>query len=292
MSQEVVEAQKKGRTKVMIGALAAALVGAGVGFAVGSGYERGRTADLALGGAKDLAKEVDEATAKGEQLADVLQSAGSKLSDGKYPEEEVRRLGELRVPFEGANLAGKGIGRFRSDVVTMLIDYTAKAEAANDQKDRIQRLLGGSRKAIEDFLSQKETPKVRWSVFVGYGPNGPWASMQPLPTPFLVKSDEQKDGKKYEWPEEFTIKDGGKDVKLERWTKGNPIDSPPKLIPVDPESQSLVCPADTIFKIGREVQVLEDVLRGKKNAAGDRESGLLDLGAALIEKLKQIGAPS
>jgi hypothetical protein len=33
-------------------------------------------------------------------------------------------------------------------------------------------------------------------------------------------------------------------------------------------------------------------LRGKKNAGGDRESGLLDLGAALVEKLKQIGAPS
>lgn len=292
MSQEVVEAQKKGRSRMIGFAMAAAVVGGGVGFAIGSGYERGKAADLALGGAKDLAKEVDEATAQGEQLADVLASAGQKLSDGKYPEEEVRRLGELRVPFEGANLAGKGIGRFRADVVTMLVDYTSKAEATNEQKDRVQRLLSGSRKAIEDFLSQKEAPKVRWSVFVGYGPNGPWASMQPLPTPFLVKSDEKKDGKKYEWPSEFTIKEGGKDVKLKRWSSGNPIASPPELIPVDPDSQSLVCPADTIFKIAREVQSLEGVLRGEKNAAGDREAGLLDLGTSLVEKLKQIGAPS
>ncbi|MBN1609878.1 MAG: hypothetical protein JW940_24820 [Polyangiaceae bacterium] len=294
MSQEVVDAQKKGRSKVIAGAFAAALVGSVMGFAVGGGCERDRTAKLALTGAHDLAKEVEEATAQAEQLADTLRSAGSTLSDGKFPEEEVRKLGGLRIPFEGANLANKGMGRFSGQLVTMLIDFTAKSEAANDQKDRVQRLLGGSRKAIEELLSQAKNPKIRWSVFVGYGPSGPWASMQPLPEPFLVKSDEKKDGKAYSWPAEFTIKDAGKDVKLNRYTKGNPIASPPELIPVDPESQALVCPVDTMMKLAREVQALQTVLRGQKAAqpGEEEQTGLIDAGTALVEKLKQVGQPS
>jgi hypothetical protein len=294
MSQEVVDAQKKGRSKVIMGAFAAALVGAVIGFAVGSGSERGKTADLALTGAKDLAKEISDATAQAETLADTLQKAGTQLSDGKYPEEEVRKLGELRIPFEGANLAGKGIGRFSGQLVTMLIDFTAKSEAANDQKDRVQRLLGGSRKAIEDMLSQAKEPKIRWSVFLGFGPSGPWASMQPLPEPFLVKSDAKKDGKAYSWPDTFTVKDEGKDVKLNRYTKGNPIASPPELIPVDPDSQTLVCPVDTMTKLSREVQALTTVLRGQKAAqpGEEEQTGLIDAGNALVEKLKQVGQPS
>jgi hypothetical protein len=293
MSQEVVDAQKKGRSKVIMGALAAAVVGSIIGFTIGSGFERGKTADLALSGAKDLAKEVNDATAQAEQLADALQSAGAKLSDGQYPEDEVRKLGGLRIPFEGANLAGKGIGRLSGQVVTMLIEFASKSEAANDQKDRLQRLLGGSRKAIEEILSQAKDPKVRWSVFVGYGPSGPWASMQPLPEPFLVKSDEKKDGKAYSWPTEFTIKDAGKDVKLNRYTKGNPIASPPELIPVDPESQTLVCPIDTMVKLAREVQGLQTSLRGQKAAqpGEEEQTGLIDMGNAVVEKLKLIGQP-
>jgi hypothetical protein len=293
MSQEVVDAQKKGRSKVIMGAAAAAAVGALIGFAIGSGFEKSKTADIALTGAKDLAKEISDATAQAEELADTLQKAGSKLSDGQYPEDEVRKLGGLRVPFEGANLAGKGIGRLSGQVVTMLIEFTAKAEEANDHKDGLQRLLGGSRKAIEEILSQAKEPKVRWSVFVGYGPSGPWASMQPLPEPFLVKSDEKKDGKAYSWPTEFTIKDEGKDVKLSRYTKGNPIASPPELIPVDPESQTLVCPIDTMVRLAREVQALQGSLRGKKavQPGEEEQTGLIDMGNAVVEKLKQIGQP-
>jgi hypothetical protein len=291
MSQEVVEAQKKGRSKIIMGALAAALVGIVVGFAIGSGHEKSKVADVALGGAKELATKVDDATAKAEQLAEVLSSARQKIVSGKYPDDEVSKLGGLRVPFEGADLTGKGIGRFKANLVNLLLRYTAKVDAANEQKDRVQRVLGGSKKAIEEFLSQKETPKVRWGVFVGYGPHGPWGTMQPLPEPFLVKSDKKKDGKKYDWPDEFTIKEGKKEHKLKRYKKGKPIGDDPLLIPIDPESQGQVCPADTLFKIARELSKLETLLRGEKTAGGDREDGIVDLGSSIVQELKKIGQP-
>ena len=112
MSEEVVAAQRKGRAKIAVLAVATAIVGGLVGYAVGSGVERGKGAEKAIAGAEDLAKEIDDTNAKIEELAEVLKSAREKLSSNKYPEEEVSKLGGIDIPFSGANLTGKGIGRF------------------------------------------------------------------------------------------------------------------------------------------------------------------------------------
>src|SRR5690606_31255873 len=64
MSEEVVEAQRKGRGKVMALAAATALVGGVIGYAFGGGAERGRRHETALQGAAMLAEEVDKANAE------------------------------------------------------------------------------------------------------------------------------------------------------------------------------------------------------------------------------------
>lgn len=289
MSEEVVQAQKRSRGKFIGAALVAAVIAGGVGFAVGGANERSGTADVALQGAQDLAKEVDEANGVADQIAEVLGSAQKKLSNSEYPEEEVSKLGGLRIPFEGVNLTGKGIGRFKGSVVTMLISYTSAVEAANSQKEKVQRLLSGSKKPILEVLAQKDNPKVQWSVYVTQGPFGPWANMQPIPSPFEVK---KKGDEKYKWPENFEIKEGNKTHKLDRYTKGSPTGESPQLIPIDPGTQALVCPSDTLFKLARELRDLEGVLRGEKSASPDDESaGLLQTGQKLVEMLKGIGQP-
>ena len=57
-------------------------------------------------------------------------------------------------------------------------------------------LLTGSKTQVTEYLQQQTTPKVRWSVFVVNGPHGPWAAMQPLPKPFLAKSDKKEEAAK------------------------------------------------------------------------------------------------
>jgi hypothetical protein len=288
MSEEVMQAQKKGRTKIMVLAAVTALVGSFIGYAVGSGVERGKGATQALEGAGSLVKEVDEANAKIEELADTLRSAKEKLGANKFPDEEVSKLGAINIPFEGANLTGKGIGRFKADIVTMLIDFAGGAQEANDGKEKIARLLGGSKAAINDFLEQQQKPKVRWSVYLTNGPYGPWASMQPLPEAFPVKADGDKGG----WPDVFKIADGGKTFELKRYKSGNPIGgSEPSIIPVDPQTQGAVCPSDTLIRLRRELSDLEDVLKGNKEDPTNEKMGLLDQGHALGEKLKSIGKP-
>lgn len=297
MSEEVVAAQKKGRGKVAVLALIAAAVGGLVGFAVGSGVERGKGADKALVGAQDLAKEVGDAAAKVEELADVLKSAREKLGDNKYPADEVQKLGGIDIPFSGASLAGKGIGRFKPEIVTMLISFAAGSEEANDQKDKIRSILSGAKKPLEEILSEKDAPKVRWSVFIENGPYGPWVAMQPLPEPFLVKPGEKKDEKKdekakpYKWPEEFKISQGGKEYKLKRYSSGDPTKNRenPDIIPVNPGTHDKVCPSDVIVKLQRELIDMEGILRGDKTP-GLEKDGLIDTGRALTEKLKTIGS--
>jgi hypothetical protein len=285
MSEEVVQAQKKGKSKIMALAMVTALVGGILGFTLGGRIESNRGAKTAVAGAKDLVNEVDVANAKVEELATLIQNAKAKLGSNKFPDEEVTALGAINIPFEGSNLTGKGIGRFKPVIVKMLLDYAIGAQKANDQKERLQAVLGGAKSGVVDLLSQQTAPKVRWATLVMNGPGGPWATMVALPQPFAVKA---ADGK---WPEKFKLKDGNKDVEYDRYTKGDPIGSEPDVIPVNPVSQGSVCPSDVLTRLRRELSDTEEVLRGSE-VPGDEKQGLLDLGNKLKEQLKGIGSPS
>ena len=296
MSQEVVDAQKRGRSKVFILAAVTAVIGGGIGVTLGQSLEKSSRQESALVGAVELGKEVDTANAEIEKLADVLKRAKLALADNKYPEKEVTELGAINIPFDGANLAGKGIGLFKKETVALLVNFASGASDANDQKDRLHSVLGGSKKGIEDFLAQTTKPKVRWSAYVTNGPGGPWATMNMLPAPFLATSSEKvkdKDGnlKAYAWPEDFKIKDGEQTVTLKRYTTGDPGGSEPKMIPVDPSSTGAVCPDPVLIRLRSEIGKLEDTLRGDKSTPGEEKEGLLDTGRIVVDKLKEIGGP-
>ena len=295
MSEEVVQAQKKGRARIIAMAAAAAVVGLGLGWAFGSGVERGKGADQALEGAQDLVKEVDAANVIAGQLLQVLEAAGDKLSKSEFPADEVTKLGAINVPFEGANLVGKGIGRFNAQTVTMLIDYAGSAQRANEQKERIQLVLTGARQAVEEVLTQQKNPKIRWSVILANGPHGPWANMQPVPAPFLVHKDAKSkdaDGKEksYDWPAEFKIKDEGKETTFKRYSSGDPLKGDPLVIPVVPQTENLVCPSTTLIRLRTELVEMQKILKGDPTP-GVESTGLTQLGDQLIESLKKIGTP-
>lgn len=285
MSEEVRQAQRKQGKKSLWIAVATALVGGLLGFTIGSGHERGKVADQALRDAGELAKEIKNAMAVAETLADTAKAAREKVVSGKFPDEEISKLGGLRVPFGGDKLGGRNIGRFKKEVSSGLLALTGQAEKINDQTETIQRILGGARKPLNDIFQQNSAPKVLWAAIAEGGPHGPMLSMLPVPEPFPVKTE--KGG----WPESIKFKIEGKDVTVKRYAKGDPTGNDPLYIPVDPGSQSSVCPQDVVFRVARQLQELEGSLRGVKEASGHEETGLIDAGRALEEKLKAIGTP-
>ncbi len=285
LSDEFVQAQKSGRTKVLVACVATAALGAGLGFAGGGISERNKAADAAVSGAAELTTKVDESTKKANELADVLKSARDKLGKNTFPDDEVSKLGGINLPFSAADLSGKGIGRFNPAVLSMLIDFSTLVDKVNDQKEKLQNVLTGNKKGVQEFLDQTSKPQVRWSVVLGNGPGGPWATMQPVPTPFLAKPE----GDKAKWPDDLHIPVGDKQAVLKRYNSGNPVSEDGLFVPVDPASQSAVCPSDVLFKLRRELGDLEEVLRGNQTP-GEEKTGLLESGQKLTQKLKQIGA--
>ncbi|MFZ5894004.1 MAG: hypothetical protein ACOY0T_23275 [Myxococcota bacterium] len=283
MGEEVMAAQRAGRKKVLFLAAIAFLVGGGVGFTAGGGAERAKGAEAAISGAQDLVKDITKSNAEVQKLADTLKSAKEKLSKGAFPEEEVSKLGGINIPFGGKNLSGKGIGRFKPEVVSMLIEYANGTTAANEQKEKVQNVLSGAKKGIVELLEQQSKPQVRWAALLSNGPNGPWASMLMLPAPF---------GAKDKWLDELKVGSGKEAQTFKRYSSGNPINNDsPYFVPVDPTSQGGVCPSDVIFKLRRELNDLESVLRGDNTPGVDR-AGLIDQAQKLTVKLNQIGKES
>jgi hypothetical protein len=278
--EEVRAAQRSGRGRVMALAFITAIVGGVIGFAYGGGAERAKGADAAIQGAAELLKEVDDSNKQITELAETLKAARTKLlSKGTFPQEEVAKLGAINIPLKSASLADKSIGRFKRETLTMLIDFTAAVEEANDQKEGMQRLLGSA--SLKEFIEEQKTPKVRWLGYVGSGPGGPWISLEPL----------QKD-KAFPagagWPAELEFKTDKGSTKVKRYASGDPAATEPPFIPVNPQSQGGVCPSDVIGSLISQLLKMETVLRGD-NTPGVDKTGLIERGQKLSEMLKKIG---
>ncbi len=168
-----------------------------------------------------------------------------------------------------------------------LLNFAKLSEQANDATEHLQTMIAGSGKSLEDAFAIKDKPKVTWSAVVGTGPSGPWATLMTLPEPFLAKS-EDKD-KAATWPESIKLKQGGKETTMKRYAKGDPTGGDPQFIPIDPQTQSAVCPSLSVARVIRAVQDLDETLRGVKDPGGHEETGLIETGRQLSEKLKTIG---
>jgi hypothetical protein len=290
--EEVRAAQRSGRGRVMVLALVTAVVGGFVGFAFGGGAERDKGAKAAVAGAQELVKDIEDSNKQITDLAETVKSAQTKLlSKGVYPQEEVTKLGAINIPFRTASLADKSIGRFKRDILNMLIDYSASVEAMNDQKETLQRFLGSQ--TLKDLIAEGAKPKVHWYATVSNGPSGPWVNLDKLDSPFLVQSDEKvkdKDGKEksYSWPDEIEVKDGKDTTKFKRYASGDPGGSNPPYIAVNPQTQAAVCQSDVIGSLISQLVKMQTVLQGDPTPGVDK-TGLIEKGQKLADQLKKIG---
>lgn len=292
LSDEVIEQQKKRARRGYIVTFVVAIIVGGIGFTLGGSTERDKGAKAALEGARVLIKEIEDADKVADQLNEVLAKASERLGKGEYPEDEISKLGAINIPFDGGHLTDKGIGRFRRELVTQLMTYASTAQKANDQKEKIQNLLSGSKAPITDLLGQKTDPKVKWSVWLENGPGGPWANMQMVPAAFPVKHAgkvKDKDGKEvdYTWPAEIQLARGKETQTLKRYTGGDPTSGDPKFIPVAPQTETMVCPNDTIRKIVNELREMQVVLKGDATP-GAEKTGFLQMGESTVTALKKV----
>ncbi|HEX3597799.1 MAG TPA: hypothetical protein VHU80_21975 [Polyangiaceae bacterium] len=276
--EEIREGQRKQRGRFfMLTLIVSGIVGA-LGFAFGSRVEAGKGANAALEGARELIKDIETADKSADQLNEVLAKASTRLAGNEYPAEEITALGAINIPFDGGHLTDKGIGRFKREIVTQLLTYANTAQRANDQKEKIQNLLSGSKTALTDILAQKTDPKVRWAVWVESGPGGPWANMQIVPTPFGAKGD---------WPADLKVPRGDANAVIKRYQKGDISSGDPQFLPVAPQTESMVCPSTTIVRLRSELTEMQEVLKGDATP-GAEKTGFLQMGDDVVKALKKL----
>ena len=280
--EEVRAANRGRRGRVLFLSLVTAVVGGFIGFTFGGGVERGKAAAAAVVGAKELLKEVETSNEQIKQLGEVMKTARQKLlSKGQYPQEEVTKLGAINIPFKPMSLLDKGIGRFKRDTMVMLIDYATGVEAANDQKEALQRLLGSA--TLKGLIEEQQKPKVRWIATVEGGPGGPWINLDRLPEANVFLAGEK-------WPETIEIKgEGDKITKMKRYMSGDPAGSEPPFIPMSPASQG---PSDVVSSLISQLVKMDNVLNGDRSDPTNEKTGLLERGQKLAEQLKRIGKDS
>ena len=186
-----------------------------------------------------------------DDLAEVLKSAQAKLKDNKYPDEEVQKLGGIDIPFSGANLAGKGIGRFKPEVVLMLITFASGAPKANDGKNKIRNILAGA-KATPSRTSSPSRPSRRCAGACTSRPGraDPGSACSRLPD--CVPGQGNGQGQGQELTSGRTISRSpraGRRSRSSATSSGDPTKAKsgePYIVPVNPDTQALVCPSDVV----------------------------------------------
>jgi Skp family chaperone for outer membrane proteins len=284
IDDEGLQAVQRGKSvKVIVLTALAALVGVGIGFGIGGMSERNKVAEAAVVGAKSLITEIDAANAAANNLEQVLEAAQKSLQDGKFPDEQVKALGGINVPFDGSNLSNKNIGRFKPTLVTQLITYTETASKVNTQKDKIRGLLSFSKTGVEELLAQRSNPTFRWGVSVQSGDQGPVAAMQVLPAAFAANDKN--------WPASFEFSGKEGKVSMKRYVGGDPTKGGGDeglIIPVVPASQGSVCPTDTLVRLRRELADMQKALKGD-TTPGEETDGIVQLGENIKKQLAAIG---
>ncbi len=279
MSEEVVQAQKAGRSKTMILAAVTAVVGLGIGYGVGGLAKANEGAQAAVMGAELLVKEVDAANTAVSELNDVLKAAASKVRNNEFPAEEIEKLGGMEIPFDGSNLMNKGIGRYNPTAVTMLLSYSSAVADVKEQKDKVRRLFGAVKTQFEETAKEAKEPKVHWAVAVHDGPKGKWAKVQPVEKAFLANDKKAKS-----WPSKLKV---GKS-ELELYKKGDPESG--QYIPVDPTTETAVCPQNLQLRLMGALMDLGKQIAGEKTP-GHEKDGVVDIGEKVLDQLRRIGGP-
>ena len=143
-------------------------------------------------------------------------------------------------------------------------------------------MLSFSKEGVEELLAQRTNPQVHWGVSVQQGPQGPWGTMQILPSAFPVG------GKG--WPAEFDLNNGAQKVSVKRYTGGDPTRGADgaQIIPIAPQTQTTVCPSDTIVRLRRELSDMQKILSGDETP-GQEVTGIVQLGEGIKKQLAAIG---
>jgi hypothetical protein len=281
---EAVEAVKAMRKFITVAGVLGALAGLLIGAGVGQGYANSKRESNALEGAVMLAQDVDAANAKIDQLNAKIGEAVKELKGRKFPENFVKDLGGISVPFDGGKLVGRGVGSYDRRTLNLLFQYVADVQALNSRKEALQGLFGGQKQAIKTALEQGEKPQIGYTILVTRSSKGPVASLAPLGAPFAVSGD---------WPKTLSMNNlvTRERQDINRYEAGDFYSTAEKRagIPLEPESVAAAFPNDISARVLSELAKTAQLLNGEPGGEGESSAGVIKNGKELSKALREMG---
>lgn len=283
VGEEIQIERKKSRTRAL-GALAVgAVIGLAIGFVAGGASEKGERAKAAAKGAQLLEKDVKAATEKLKALDEKLSDAADKLGNKTFPENLPTDLAGLVIPFESANLDGKGVNGMSPRLFKLVLAFTSGVENLNKSRDSLKNLVALTKEPISKAWKEETAPIANFAILFRTEGKQTVADLVPVAAPsFPWKNDH---------PEKFKVTkyEQGKpvDKEVKRWVKGDLSDS---AIGVDPKTTAAFSSEQIISRMRKALTDMRVELNGNKDNPTAETPGLIKSGEDLANELKKAGA--
>jgi hypothetical protein len=284
MGDEVLAERRKLRKRSILYAAIAGVVALIAGFAVGGVKERGDQSRIAIAGANDLAKQIEESNKVMLDLSDAVRAGVDELKNEKFPTALAEQLKGINVPFSAATLNGKQVSGLTGSALQGLLSYSRGIENLNKTKDKLRNLLGVAQKPVEEYNAEKKAPVFKFAVVFAPQNAGMVAELAPLKKPFKV-------GEK--WPEAFQVvrlvNDKATDVDAVRWLKGDLTGNKPVAIPIEPKTVAGFTGQKIILDLRGALAETAALVEGNQSPIpSEQTDGLLKEGQRIAEELKKI----
>jgi len=295
IGHDVVQARKAGFLKIVIAAVLAGLVGAGVGAALGSLQARGAQDTIAVQDAQSLIEPINKAKTNIETLqAKVSEGTKSIYKEKKFPENFSKDLVAIEIDFSAGDLAGKALHRLKPSLMRDLFDFARDAQELSVRKDALRRLFDARKTAIIELIEQGKNPQISYAVFVQRDRSGnAVGTFVPLAKPF--RFDEKT------WPDEINLNTGSEVVKGQRYKTGEPFMQAARregekptiyTIPLEPDGVVKVFPPRLSQRIEEELKAMDALIAGTTHGqvtADQEKRGLLKLAEDISRELSTVG---
>jgi hypothetical protein len=282
VGEEIELERKKGKSRIMMGALVGALIGGLIGFVAGGSKSTGDRARAAARGAGLLEKDVKASAEKLKELESKLTEAADKLKSKSYPEDLSTALAGLKIPFDSTNLDGKDVGSLPPRVLKSVLTFTAAVEALDKDRESLKNIVGIAKDPITKAWKEESAPVANFSVvFRAEGGKNVVAELVPNKEPFAWKSAD--------FPEKIKVTrlEGQRAAEktANRWVKGELPGNDLTAIPVDPKSVAAFTSEQLVGKLIKGVYDLRVQLAGNKDNPTNETPGLVKMADDLANEL-------
>lgn len=286
MSEEVEQQRKAAGKRSFVLTLFVALVATGAGFGIGNYYGGGAEQRKAVTKAPDLIGDIKKANETMATLSDALGKGLESLNQDTFPADLSGTLKSTQVPFTAQNFDGRGVGGLPGEVLSGLIRYVGGVEKVNDQKNKLNNLLGLVQGPLEKYYATKKKPVVNFSVVFSKQQTKTVAELTPHKEPFVAAD---------KWPESYTVtrlvSGKPKETEVVLWDGKADLfaEGKPQAIPMEESTVSGFTDKTVKVKLQVAIVELKELLDGNQSPVPQQQTdGMLKEGEKLIETLQKI----